>query len=103
MLFRSDMAAAVQELARVQGGYTLVRGGQVMDTLPLPVGGLMSSLSADELNARLEKMIAQARAMGVSESNDPFITLSFMALPVIPKMRITDMGMFDAENFVFCE
>ena len=63
----------------------------------------MSSLSADELNARLEKMIAQARAMGVSESNDPFITLSFMALPVIPKMRITDMGMFDAENFVFCE
>ena len=48
-------------------------------------------------------MIAQARAMGVSESNDPFITLSFMALPVIPKMRITDMGMFDAENFVFCE
>ncbi len=98
-----DMAAAVQELARVQGGYTLVRGGQVMDTLPLPVGGLMSSLSADELNARLEKMIAQARAMGVSESNDPFITLSFMALPVIPKMRITDMGMFDAENFVFCE
>lgn len=98
-----DMEIAAREIERVQGGYTLVRGGKVVDTLPLPIAGLMTALDADTLNARLEEMIAKAREMGVAEWNDPFITLSFMALPVIPKMRITDLGMFDAERFAFCE
>lgn len=98
-----DMEAAAREIERVQGGYTLVRGGQVLDTLPLPVAGLMSRLSADELNARLREISEKARTLGVAEDVDPFITLSFMALPVIPKMRITDLGMFDAEKFAFCE
>lgn len=97
-----EMAVAVRELERVQGGYTLVRGGQVLDTLPLPVAGLMSRLSADELNARLRQISTRARELGIAEDVDPFITLSFMALPVIPKLRITDSGMFDVEKFAFC-
>lgn len=98
-----DMEAAVRELERVQGGYTLTRGGQAVDTLPLPIAGLMSRLPAGELNRRLEEISAQARGMGVRDEIDPFISLSFMALPVIPKLRITDLGMFDAEKFAFCE
>ena len=63
----------------------------------------MSRLPAGELNRRLEEISAQARGMGVRDEIDPFISLSFMALPVIPKLRITDLGMFDAEKFAFCE
>ena len=96
-----DMYVAAQELIRVQGGYTLVRDGEVMDTLPLPICGLMSDAPAEELIPRLDEITAKAWAMGVPRDIDAFITLSFMALPVIPKLRVTDMGVFDAENFKF--
>lgn len=97
----SDMFVAAQELIRVQGGYTLVRDGKVVDTLPLPICGLMSDAPADELIPRLDEITAKAWAMGVSRDIDAYITLSFMALPVIPKLRVTDMGVFDAEHFQF--
>lgn len=97
----NDMFVAAQELIRVQGGYTLVRDGEVVDTLPLPVCGLMSNAPADELIARLDEITEKAWALGVPRDIDAFITLSFMALPVIPKLRVTDMGVFDAENFKF--
>ncbi len=96
-----DMYVAAQELMRVQGGYTLVRNGEVVDTLPLPVCGLMSNAPAEELILRLEEVSAKAWSMGVPRDIDAFVTLSFMALPVIPKLRLTDMGMFDAEKFCF--
>ena len=98
-----DMALAAQELVRVQGGYTLVHEGSVVGTVPLNICGLMSSAPAEELIASLEHISAQARAQGVHEGIDPFISLSFMALPVIPKLRITDMGMFDVDKFTFVE
>ena len=98
-----DMALAAQELVRVQGGYTLVHEGSVVGTVPLNICGLMSSAPAEELIASLEQISAQARAQGVHEGIDPFISLSFMALPVIPKLRITDMGMFDVDKFTFVE
>ena len=98
-----DMALAAQELVRVQGGYTLVHEGRVVGTVPLNICGLMSSAPAEELIASLEQISAQARAQGVHEGIDPFISLSFMALPVIPKLRITDMGMFDVDKFTFVE
>lgn len=97
----ADMAAAVQELMRVQGGYTIVRQGKVVDTLPLPICGLMSEEPPERLNARLEELSRKAHDLGVSQTADPFITLSFMALPVIPSLRITDMGMFDVDHFQF--
>lgn len=95
------MDAAAKELVRVQGGYTLVKGTEVVDTLPLNICGLMSSAPAEELIGSLDEIAAKAHAQGVSDGIDPFISLSFMALPVIPKLRITDMGMFDIEKFEF--
>ena len=95
------MNVAAKELVRVQGGYTLVRGTEVVDTLPLNICGLMSSAPAEELISSLDEIAAKAHAQGVLDGIDPFISLSFMALPVIPKLRITDMGMFDTEKFEF--
>lgn len=97
----ADMALAAKELVRVQGGYTLVQDGRVIDTLSLDICGLMSTLPTETLIDRLEEIQLQAHALGVGRQIDPFISLSFMALPVIPKIRITDMGMFDAESFKF--
>lgn len=90
-----DMLLAVEELKRIKGGYTTVSKGKVIGSLPLPFGGLMSMLPSDEFIAQLDKTIAAARKLGVNENIDPFITLSFMALPVIPEIRITDMGIFE--------
>ncbi len=98
-----DMYVAAQEIIRVQGGYTLVSRGQVVDTLPLDICGLMSSAAPEELIPHLEAISHKAWALGVSQDIDAFITLSFMALPVIPKLRITDMGVFDVEKFNFIE
>ena len=61
----------------------------------------MSSAPAEALIGSLDKIAAEAHAQGVLDGIDPFISLSFMALPVIPKLRITDMGMFDTEKFEF--
>lgn len=97
----SDMLDAAHELLRVQGGYTLVVDGHVTGTLPLPVGGLMSTLSADEFIPALDEMLEKAKRAGVAHGIDPFITLSFMALPVIPEIRVTDMGVFDVTQFKF--
>ena len=96
-----QMAIAAKELVRVQGGYTLVKNGSVVKTLPLNICGLMSSADSEALNEDLEIIKEAAHAQGVPQGVDPFISLSFMALPVIPKLRMTDMGLFDAEHFCF--
>ena len=96
-----DMLVAANELVRVQGGYTLVHEGQVVGTVPLNICGLMSSEAPEKLIVALEKIAEQAHAQGVPANIDPFISLSFMALPVIPRLKITDMGMFDVEKFEF--
>lgn len=89
-----DMALAVKEMMRTQGGYTLVRDGEIYGTLPLPVMGLMSDAGYESVNEALAKMIPKAHEMGVKDGFDPFITLSFMALPVIPEIRITPSGIY---------
>lgn len=89
-----DMAAAVQELVRTQGGYTLVEKGKVYRTLPLPVMGLMSDAGYEYVNEALGDMIPKAHEMGIPAGFDPFITLSFMALPVIPEIRVTPRGIY---------
>ena len=96
-----DMLVAANELVRVQGGYTLVREGQVVGTVPLHICGLMSSAPTEELIASLDEIAALAHRQGVPANIDPFISLSFMALPVIPRLKITDMGMFDVDKFEF--
>ena len=89
-----DMALAVKEMMRTQGGYTLVCNGEIYGTLPLPVMGLMSDAGYESVNEALARMIPKAHEMGVKEEFDPFITLSFMALPVIPEIRITPRGIY---------
>ncbi|MDO4274608.1 MAG: adenine deaminase [Eubacteriales bacterium] len=89
-----DMVLAVQELVRLQGGYILVEEGEIYGTLPLPVMGLMSDEGYEKVNEALSHMIPKAHSMGIKPGFDPFITLSFMALPVIPEIRITPRGIY---------
>ncbi|WP_020612254.1 adenine deaminase [Sediminispirochaeta bajacaliforniensis] len=97
-----DMYTAVRELVSVGGGITIVAGGNVMGTLELPIAGLMSDRSAAEIDAQLSRMLDVARnTLGINPGLDPFMTLSFLALPVIPKLKLTDMGLFDVEHFTF--
>lgn len=90
-----DMKLAIEELIRTQGGYTIVSNHKVFDTLELPVMGLMSDAGYQYSNTKLKIMIDKAHQMGVGKGIDPFITLSFMALPVIPEIRITPRGIYD--------
>ena len=90
-----DMYLAVQELIRTQGGYTLVSDHHVYDTLELPVMGLMSDAGFQYSHRKLERMIRKAHEMGVPDAMAPFITLSFMALPVIPEIRVTPRGIYN--------
>lgn len=90
-----DMELAIRELEKVQGGYTLVENGKIVDTLPLVIMGLISDRPHEEVNEKLKKMIKYSKKMGINENIDPFINLSFMALPVIPELRVTARGIYD--------
>lgn len=98
-----DMLIAIEELNRSNGGYTVVSNGEVKGTLELPIAGLMSDKSSDYVMSRLSKMLDMARKLGINKNIDPFITLSFLALPVIPEIRITDKGLFDVTEFKFID
>lgn len=98
-----DMLMAIHELKRVNGGYTIVSRGSVIDTLELPVAGLISNREASYVEKKLKSMLEQAYRLGVNRSIDPFITLSFLALPVIPEIRVTDQGLFDVTAFRFID
>lgn len=98
-----DMALAVAHLAEVGGGMTIASHGKILGTLPLEIGGLISTKSCDELmqiNAQLEKL---AFEFGVKENLEPFMSLSFIALAVIPHLRLTTRGLFDVDKFAFTD
>jgi adenine deaminase len=94
----ADMRAAVSAVARMGGGLAAVAGGQLMAGLPLPIAGLMSAEPLPEVNAALDRLLRAARELG-SPLLDPFMTLSFLALPVIPELKITDLGLVDVNAF----
>jgi adenine deaminase len=96
-----DMILAIEELKRVNGGYTVISKGKIVGTLELPIAGLMSDNTANYVENRLKKMIEEAHKLGINNKIDPFITLSFLSLPVIPEIRITDQGLFDVTQFKF--
>ncbi|WP_230399717.1 adenine deaminase [Novisyntrophococcus fermenticellae] len=96
-----DMTIAVNELIRCQGGYTIAAHREVIETLALPIMGLMSDAGYENINVKLKKMIKKAHEMGVPGRIDPFITLSFMALPVIPEIRITPRGIYSVSKGIF--
>ncbi len=99
----ADMILAVNELKRAMGGITIVSGKKVIKTLALPIAGLMSLLTLEEAAAVMTEMKLIAHELGVSKSYDPFMTLAFMSLPVIPSLKVTDKGLFDVDRFMFTQ
>ncbi len=94
----ADLYAALQEIIRLGGGLVVARDGKALASLPLPIAGLLSDLPLEEVAARLERLQALAREMGCPLPS-PFATLSFIALPVIPELRLTDRGLVDVNAF----
>jgi adenine deaminase len=94
----SDMALAANRLAELEGGFVVVEGGKVLAEVALPVAGLMSLAPFEEVHARLVDLRAAAKALGVT-LKEPFLQLAFLALPVIPSLKITDRGMVDVDRF----
>lgn len=95
-----EMMKAVREIEAMKGGLVAVAGEQVLARLPLPIAGLMSEKSAYEVEAELEKLTEATRALGCV-LEEPFMALSFLALPVIPELKLTDKGLVDVTEFRF--
>ena len=98
----ADMEASVERLVTIGGGAVLVRDGTVLEEMALPIGGLMSDQSGEWVDRKLKSLEKKAvEELSVSREVEPLMTLCFMALPVIPELKITDMGLFDVTAFKF--
>lgn len=97
-----DMEFAVQELIRQNGGIVLVKDGQVTESMPMPISGLMSDQSGEWVDDKLTRIHQAAHEeLGISRDVEPVMTLCFMSLAVIPEIKLTDMGLFDVTKFDF--
>ena len=97
-----DMALAVQKIEEMQGGIVMVARGEVLDALPLPVAGLISDGTPEETAATIRRLTKLAHGhYGISQDSDAFMTLWFLALPVIPYLKLTTKGLFDVTRFDF--
>ncbi len=94
----ADMALAANRLGQIEGGFVVVEGGRVLAELALPVAGLMSLAPFETVRTALVALRAAARTLGVT-LEEPFLQLAFLALPVIPHLKITDHGMVDVDRF----
>jgi len=97
---RADMAVAVNRLIELQGGFVVADGGEVLAELALPIAGLMSMLPFEEVADGLEHLREAAKAIGCVLP-EPFLQVAFLALPVIPHLKLTDKGLFDVDAFDF--
>jgi adenine deaminase len=93
-----DMAVAVNRLIEIEGGFAVAEGGRVLAELALPVAGLMSLLSFEDVRAALIPLRAAAKSLGVVLA-EPFLQVAFLPLPVIPHLKITDKGLVDVDRF----
>lgn len=89
-----DMSAAVNEVARLNGGLAVACEGRILNSMELPIGGLMSEKSAEEVMAQLDILNADAKMLGC-EMDAPFMSLSFISLPTVPELGLTDLGLVD--------
>lgn len=96
-----DMKLAVKELERVNGGITVCENGKVLETLELEISGLMTDKEINYVEEKIHNLEKIIRGKGVSKLIDPFLTLSFLALPVVPEIKITDLGLFDVKKLRF--
>ncbi|MEG2217430.1 MAG: adenine deaminase [Clostridia bacterium] len=97
----TDMYKAIDTLEECGGGYAVVHNGEVLAKLALPVAGLMSDAPMETILKHQRELLHAAATLGVQSESDPFITLSFLALPVIPAARLTDMGLFNVTTMQF--
>lgn len=97
----ADMLTAVNELKKCGGGITVVSSQKIIKTLPLEIAGLISGKTAQDFEKEYSKLLQTAYDMGVNKNIEPFMTLSFMSLSVIPHLKVTDFGLFDVDSFCF--
>lgn len=93
-----DMAVAAEAVRQAGGGIAVAENGSLLGLLPLPIGGLMTGETVEETDEKLEALKALARRLGVGEAIDPFMTLSFVSLPVIPEVRLNTCGLVDTDR-----
>jgi adenine deaminase len=98
----ADMAAAVNRLGAIEGGFVVVEGGRVLAEIGLPVAGLMSLLRFDDIRRTLVTLRSAARSLGVVLP-EPFLQVAFLPLPVIPHLKITDRGLVDVDRFALID
>ena len=99
-----DILLVINELSKIGGGITIASNGRILKSLSLEIGGIMTSQPIEETYVILKDMIdITYNELGVNNEIDPFMTLSFMGLPVIPKLKLTDMGLFNVEEYKFIE
>jgi adenine deaminase len=97
-----DLIAAAVQIVRMQGGLAIVRNEKVISSLPLPIAGLMSDQPVEVVSEKIQELKDAAKSIG-STLNDPFMTMAFLSLPVIPKLKITDKGLVDVDRFRFID
>lgn len=100
-----DMKKAASQIIKMKGGFAVCNNGEILASIPLPIAGLMSEKNIEEVMADLDNVLKAVSSLGVVHK-DPFITLGFLSLPVIPKLKLTDHGLIDVEQFkeipLFC-
>ena len=90
-----DIAEAINHIAAIGGGYAIARGGRITGSLALPIAGLMSPASYADVERGIAAILQEASKLHIADGVEPFISLSFLALPVIPTLRLTDKGLSD--------
>ena len=93
-----DIVLAANTVREQNGGLVVADGGRVIESLPLPVAGLMSDLSIEETDKKLRSLKQAAGRLGVSQDIDAFMTLAFVSLPVIPTLRLNGKGLINVEK-----
>ncbi|MCY9191024.1 adenine deaminase [Bacillus mojavensis] len=95
----ADIVAAVNKLQEIGGGLTVIKDGEELHSVPLPIAGLLSDQSAELVNQSLMTLHEKLSFIGFEDRFNPFLTLSFLALPVIPDIKMTTTGLFDVKSF----
>ncbi|WP_373604847.1 adenine deaminase [Fredinandcohnia onubensis] len=94
-----DILVAIQGLKDMNGGLVIVKNKQIIASLSLPIAGLMSNKDSQTVNLELDQIKRSLSQLGFTGDFNPFLTLSFLTLPVIPSLKLTDLGLFDVETF----
>ena len=93
-----DLVAAAVQIVRMQGGIAIAKDGKILKSLPLPIAGLMSDQPIEHVSEKLQDLKEAAHELG-TQLDEPFMAMAFLSLPVIPKLKITDLGLVDVERF----